>query len=353
MRVLYVVEAFGGGVFELVSTVAAGVAARGHDVLIAHGRRPETPSAVPEHVDSRVEVRAMPWTERTLGAQLTGMRGLRRLVREWKPDVAHLYSAFAGFEGAVVLRRSVPTLFTPQAYAFSMHGLGSPRRLAYRTAERFASRRALAVGACSEDEARLARELGARRVEVVANGIPELDTEPPERPDRDGSVVALGRTVPQRQPVACARILSAVSSAADVAWVGGAGGRRGEAGFRALRRAGVPVTGWEPRASVLEVLSNATAYLHWTGWDGLPLSVLEAMAMDAVVVASDIGPNRELLGQGQVCTTEEEAVAMLQRVVADPSFADELRASQRARRRGYGADRMVDEWLDLYGRLVG
>ena len=29
----------------------------------------------------------------------------------------------------------------------------------------------------------------------------------------------------------------------------------------------------------LERLAGATAYLHWTAWDGQPLSVLEAMAL--------------------------------------------------------------------------
>ena len=40
--------------------------------------------------------------------------------------------------------------------------------------------------------------------------------------------------------------------------------------------------------------TEAKVYLHWTAWDGLPLSILEAMANDVVVIASDIPANREL-----------------------------------------------------------
>jgi len=353
LDVLLVAEAFGGGVFELVRTVAAGLAARGHHATIAFGRRPETPGDPRGEVDPAVELIEMPWTSRSPGTQLAGARRLRSLVAERRPDVVHLWSAFAGVVGAIVVPRPVPTVFTPQAYAFTMASEDRGRRAAYRLLERFASRRATLVGACSRDEADLARQLGARRVETVPNGIPELDGEPPERaPAPRTRVIAAGRTVPQRRPVEATRILAAVSDLASVAWIGGAGGSRGEVGQEALRAAGIAMTGWAPRQRVLEELAEASAYLHWTEWDGLPLTVLEAMAQDAVVVASDIGPNREVLGPGQVRSTEDEAIALLREVLTDSDLAGRMLAEQRRRRRGYGAARMVAHWEEVYRRLI-
>ena len=354
MRILYVAEAFGGGVFELVKMTAEGAAADGHQVAVCYGRRPETPAQPAQLVDGAVKLIELPWTRESLRAQLSGAARLRRLVRSWRPDLVHAYSSFAGVHCATTIGRQAPVVFTPQAYSFTMSDKSVVARSAFRLAESFASRRSAVVGACSADEARLARELGARNVEIVLNGIAELDDPcPPDRANPEAArVIALGRTVPQRRPAACARILTALEPPAEVAWIGGAGGSRGIAGARALQSAGVPVSGWTPRARVLSELERASAYLHWTAWDGLPLSVLEAMASDAVVVASDIGPNRELLGTNQVRATEAEAVELLRAVLADRTLAAKLLAEQRRRRSRYGATAMVEGWLRLYTRLA-
>jgi glycosyltransferase involved in cell wall biosynthesis len=294
----------------------------------------------------------MPWTRRNLSAQVLALRELRELRREFRPDIVHLHSSFAGVVGAVALRDAV-TVYTPNAYSFTMSGRGSLRQWAYLQAERFIARRVTLTGAASGSEAELARErVGARRVEVVCNGIPELDpgavrsTNKPPGPPR---VIAIGRTVRQRRPVEAARILSAVSDVAEVEWVGG--GYPRSLGFRALQDHDVPMSGWVPREDVMSRLREATAYLHWTEWDGLPFSVLESLAMDAVVVASDIPPNREVLGEPQVRSDESEAIELLRRVLSDQSFREQLLARQRELRGFYGAKRMVDEWIALYQRI--
>jgi glycosyltransferase involved in cell wall biosynthesis len=115
-----------------------------------------------------------------------------------------------------------------------------------------------------------------------------------------------------------------------------------------LTAAGVQVTGWLPHDEALREMARATAYLHWTAWDGQALSLLEAMAQDTVVIASDIEPNREVLGPKQVCVTEEEAIALLRRVLTDPPVARQMLEGQHARRLRFGAQRMSEEWLSLY-----
>jgi glycosyltransferase involved in cell wall biosynthesis len=357
LRVLQVIEAYGGGALEVVTTISERLAEQGHAVGIAYGVRPETPADVRARVAEAVEVFPLPWTARTARAQLSAARSLRRLVADWRPDLVHLHSSFAGVVGSFALRGRVPLVYTPHAYSFTSAAHRRGRRAAYRALERLVARRTQVVAAVSESEARLAREVvGATSVACIPNGIPELDEggrPPPAAAAAGPSVVAMGRIVPQRRPAECARILAELDGTAEVAWVGGGGpdGPDGR-GARALQEAGVEITGWVDREAAMARLGAATAYLHWTAWDGQPLSVLEAMARDVVVVASDIDANRELVGDEQVCGSEAEAVALLQAVVTDPGRRRRMLDSQRARRGAYGAQRMVDEWAELYAAVA-
>jgi glycosyltransferase involved in cell wall biosynthesis len=323
-------------------------------VAIAFGRRPETPEIIGGQALTGVDLLELPWGRRAPVGELRAARALRRFLREWMPDVIHLHSSLAGAHGVVLAPRGLPLIYSPHSFESALPGGGRTRRQAIRAVERLTVRRASLVGAVSPSEATLSTKLGARRVVVVENGILELDPgvplerELPERP----AVVAGGRTVPQRQPDSCARILSGVRDVADVRWIGGSDGRRG-AGAEGLAAAGIPMTGWVPREESLRLLGEATVYLHWTAWDGQALSILEALSRDAVVIASDIPPNRHLVGENQVFTGEAEAVDAIRRVVSDPDFAQELRAAQRRRRPRWGASRMVEAWLDLYASCAG
>jgi glycosyltransferase involved in cell wall biosynthesis len=352
VRILLVTEASGSGTLGVVTTLAAGMSRAGHAVTLAYGARPETPADLRERLPREVELVALPWTRRTPRAQLAAARALRTLSARVQPDVVHLHSSFAGAVGALALR-GVPLVYTPHGYAFGRSSDHVAARAAYRTAERLIARRCH-VAAVSEAEAALARDvLGAPRVTVVPNGIPDL--EDPALPGdpipaRDEPlVVGAGRIAPQRRPDASARILGAVADVAGVAWIGDAPGGEAEP----LHAAGIPVTGWLSHEDALAQLGRATVLLNYSAWDGAPLAVLEAMARDVVVVASDIPAHRELLGPEQICADEAAATRLIRAVLGDPALRARLLAGQRERAGSRGAGRMVEQCLELYSRVLG
>ena len=352
MRILHVTEASWAGTLQVVRSLAADQAAQGHSVTLAYSTRPELPEGFAASVPAEIELVPVAWQRGGVSAQINAGRTLRRLARERRPQLIHLHSSLAGAVGALALPRDAPLIYSPHGLAFARQDIGRATAAAVRAVEAFVVRRCALVGAVSEAEAKLARDgLRARRVAVVHNGIPELDHGVPARPlDRaEPVVVALGRIAEARRPAATARILSALTPDARVGWIGGWADGDDDV---AVREAGIPVTGWLPRDEALERLAEATVYLHWSAWDGMSLAILEAIARDVVVVASDIPANREVVGARQVCADERSAIELARSVLEDPALRAELLEEQRRRAPAFGARRMSAEWLAVYERTL-
>jgi glycosyltransferase involved in cell wall biosynthesis len=101
-----------------------------------------------------------------------------------------------------------------------------------------------------------------------------------------------------------------------------------------------------------EILGSAAALLHPIGFaEPFGLSVVEAMACGTPVVAYPLGSMPEVVDEGvtgYLAGSVMEAVGVLD----DALKLDRTRVRARALER-FSADRMVDDYLALYQRIVG
>lgn len=352
MRILHVAESFAAGVFEVVRTLSGYQREAGHQVTIAYARRADTPADLREAIGPGITLVELPWRHRNPPSTARATAALRRMAAADPPDVAHLHSAFAGFAGSIVLPGLCPTVYTPHGYSVLREGLGPISRRLELAGERWIARRVDEVGAVSNHEAELAQTvIRARHVTVIPNGIPELDNgSAPSNGSRGRSrplVVTMGRISPQRRPAQAAAVLEGVKDLADVEWIGD---RIGE--DSATEVPDVPVTGWLDRDEALARLGDATAYVNWSAWDGSPLAVMEALARDVIVVASDIPANRELLGPEQLRGDTEGAISLLRRILTDDTARERFLDDQRSTRSRYSGARMAADWQRLYSELI-
>ena len=133
-KILYIVEAMGGGVFtyivdltnELVDT---------YDMYIAYAVRKQTPSNYKDYFDKRIHLIEVKNFARAINAtkDIAAFFEIRKIAKEIKPDIIHLHSSKAGALGRFAFSgKRVPLFYTPHGYSFLMQNSSEAKRKIYK-----------------------------------------------------------------------------------------------------------------------------------------------------------------------------------------------------------------------------
>ena len=295
---------------------------------------------------------------------------LRRLIRDWRPDVVHLHSAKAGMVGRLVLRGRVPTVYTPHAWSW-LAAQGRTRRAAIAW-ERLGSR--WSVTCCvSEAERAQGRAVGITGdLRLVPNDVDVTGLRAGAPADRaqarklleldedDLLVVCCARLAHQKGQDVLLRAWRSVSEAVPGAHLALVGSGPDEAALRA-QADGLPHVRFLGHASrdvsvAWMVASDLVACP--SRYEGMSLVPLEAGALGRVVVASDFEGVREGdWGRSRAVVPVEDSAA-LARALVDLLAAPTRRADAEAVAWACGdelarAPRAADRVLELYDELLG
>jgi glycosyltransferase involved in cell wall biosynthesis len=276
---------------------------------------------------------------------------LYRLFRRERPLVVHANSSKAGVLGrlAAVAARVPVRFFTVHGWAFKAHsGLAAK---AYLWADRLMSpltTTTICVAHGERSAGLRARTCRADRTVVIHNGVP-LDV--PQRVAHTGSLLSVGRLRAPKDFVTLVRAMAGLEARLLIA---GDGPDRPalEAEIDRLGLTNVELLG--TRDDVPELLAGSDVFVLATESEGLPMSVLEAMAAGLPVVASAVGGVPELVVDGEtgVLVPPGDSAALaraLETVVADPGLRDRLGDAGRQRaEHEFSLDRFEREHLELY-----
>ncbi len=302
-RVLQIFEPVIGGVPAYVLALCGGLRERGWDVLVACPPDDALHDAI-RSVGARVHPVAM--SHRPAPGDAHSVRALAALIRAQRPAVVHAHSTKAGMLGGLAARaRGVPCIYTPHGWAFARRDIGPVARSAFATVERGLGRfchRAIVTVSDEEREIGEARGIGAPGgVHAVRTGLrPTMPTPRPVARGRLGldpdEVVAvwIGRDAPQKRPGDLAELARRIGDRVRVVALGH-GLAESEAGRR-LVAAGGMVAG--AAATPDDLLGAGDVFVQTSGWEGLSLAVLEAMAAGLPVVAYGVGGLSEQVREG-------------------------------------------------------
>ena len=311
---------------------------------------------------------------------------LRRLFQNGRFDVVHTHSSKPGVLGRLAARAAGVPAVVHTVHGFAFDAAGPAARRVYELAERRAGAACDAVVCLTDSDAAICTgdlHLPAEKIRLLPNGVdpglrrPLSDAERDAvRRDRFGvpagaKVVGMvGRLWRQKDPRTFVEIVRRLAEAGDAATGGpprvgsvygvlvGDGDLRDEVEAD-VAAAGLgdrfKLLGWQPDAAHLAAAFDV--FCLPSLWEGLPVSILEALSAAVPVVASDIPGNRaavEAGGDGLLCPAGDaaafaEAVGGL---LADDerraAFGDVARARVRER---FDVNRRVRDLVDLYRDL--
>lgn len=347
MRILQVITLSELGGAQTVVANLANRLCEEHDVIVAAG---EGDGKLWEILDKKVEKIQLKYLQRAISPikEFKAMIELRKLYKQYKPDVIHLHSSKAGMLGRMA--------FPKGNIVYTVHGFDSIR-VAYRKflpiEKRMQSRCAAIVGVSEYDRINLMSEGISKGVCTVYNGIKVPDTnnitEIPQFKQYKKIVLSIARvSSPKRTDlfVEVARLLPEYG----FIWIG--------------NQREVTEYGELPsNCHFVGNISNAGAYCSQSDlfmlpsdYEGLPMVILEAMCFGKPVVASNVG------GVSEIVRNEENGFAIENRaelfaekinyILQDESvYADFSVKSKEIFLNELTVDNMANGYLKIYKKI--
>lgn len=296
MKIVHIMECFAGGTFNFLVDLTSELSNEEHIVIYGINRE-NTPKNFKDLFNKNVKFIKWKTAQREM-KPLKDLKALWELYTILKKidniDIIHLHSSKAGLLGRIVsflLGKSKKTIYTPHAISFLRLDVSPKKRKIFIWMERFASFFGGKIVACSQSEKEAIEEQGIKNVTFINNGIRPLEIEKKVNTSDKITVISVGRLSIQKNPKLFNDIALEFIDNPNIQFIWcGDGELKSE-----LTSPNIKCTGWIERKTLENYLANADVYLSTSLWEGLPLSVLEAMSIGLPVVLSDCVGNKDLV----------------------------------------------------------
>ena len=138
-KILYIVEAMGGGVFTYIVDLANELV-NSYDMYIAYAVRKQTPANYKDYFDKRINLIEVKNFARAINPSkdIAAFFEIRKIAKKVRPDIIHLHSSKAGALGRLAFNgKKVPVFYTPHGYSFLMQNSSSAKEKYIRRLKRF------------------------------------------------------------------------------------------------------------------------------------------------------------------------------------------------------------------------
>ncbi len=300
-KVLYIVESFASGVFNFLVDLINGID-KEFEITIAYGKRKETLENFQNYFSNRVKFINIKNFTRNINPKkdIKALKEIRKVIKEEKPDIVHLHSSKAGILGRLAVNgNKIKMFYNPHGFSFLKQDDSTLKRKIYWMIEKMAAiynKNCVIIG-CSNGEYLEAKKLNKNAI-CINNGINidklEKETLNFKKKDLDYKnikICTVGRIGYQKNPQMFNKIAKRFPDI-QFTWIG-----EGELSDE-LTSTNIIITGWKTREEVLKILNEQDIFILTSLWEGLPLSLLEAMYLKKICIVSDVIGNRDVIKDG-------------------------------------------------------
>ena len=323
-KVLFIVEAMGGGVFTYIVDLANELVNE-FDMYIAYAVRKQTPANYRDYFDKRIKLIEVKNFDRSINPtkDIKAFFEIKNIAKRVQPDVIHLHSSKAGALGRIAFNgRKIPLFYTPHGYSFLMQNHSAAKRMIYRAVETVCAKRYCMTISCSEGEHQETLKL-TRNAAYVNNGINikdlrKLIEKAGSIADHPFTVFTLGRICYQKNPRLFNKVAEALPEIKFM-WIGD-GELRDE-----LKSPNIEITGWVRREEALRYSLQGDVFILTSLWEGLPISLLESMYMKKLCVVNNVIGNRDVIHNGEngfVCDSVDDFVEAIRETGNHQDYID-------------------------------
>jgi len=350
-KVLHIVEAFGAGVFSFLVDLIK-YTKEDFDITVAYGIRKETAENFEEYFSDNVRLIKVENFTREINPKkdFKAVTEIKKIIKELNPDIIHLHSSKAGIIGRLSANgRKTKMLYNPHGFSFLKKDDSRLKRFIYKSIEKIATINKCTIVGCSEGEYAEALSLSNNAININ-NGIDIEDINTmnlmPKTEDKSKPVICtLARISYSKNPEIFNDISKEFSDLKFI-WIGD-----GELRER-LTSENIEITGWKEKEEALEILNNCDIFILPSLWEGLPISLLEAMYLKKLCIVSNVIGNKDVIQNnrnGFVCNSLEEYINTINKVleqkvdlegIKNNAYEDILNE--------YNTKKMAEEYIEEY-----
>ena len=299
-KILHIVEAFGGGVFSVLVDLINSTSEE-FEIVVAYSKRPQTPENFESYFSKNVKFIEVKNFARSINLKkdIKAFFELKKIIKSQKPDIIHLHSSKAGFLGRFAANgRKIKMLYNPHGFSFLMQDCSKIKRKIYWIIEKIGAMRKCKIVGCSKGEYEEALRLSKNSI-CINNAI-NVEKLQKETKDFDIKKIDLknlkicisGRIGYQKNPEFFNKIAESFPKC-NFTWIGD-----GDLKDK-LTSKNIKITGWKTREEVLKLVNENDIFILTSIWEGLPISLLEAMYLGKVCLVTDCIGNRDVIKNNQ------------------------------------------------------